>query len=309
MYHYVRPDEDIPPYYYHLSLSDFRAQLDFFEDKYGFVDRQAFIDLFNENSNNPGDGVVLTFDDGLLDHYKWVLPELNRRDLWGIFYVPTGPLVSGEVLDVHRIHALLGVYGGERVFQELGSLVENKMVPDKKIGEFREDTYMRQQNTEKTTLVKRILNYYVSYQYRSSLIDELVTALPAADMTSSDLYLNEKQLRALENAGMVIGSHSVTHKVLSKLRSDKQRSEIIDSFDYLDKVLDGLSIMTFCYPYGGYHTFTDETRRILNDIGCMFSFNVESCDIEKEDVESFPQALPRYDCNEFEHGDASGDIG
>ena len=59
--------------------------------------------------------MLLTFDDGLSDHYQYVLPELRRRGLWGIFYIPAGPYQSGRMLDVHCIHLLIGRYGGEKV--------------------------------------------------------------------------------------------------------------------------------------------------------------------------------------------------
>ena len=75
MYHYVRPDASNPPWYYHLDIEDFRAQLDYFEDEYGFVDRDAFLAAARGRADPP-EGVILTFDDGLRDHYKWVFPEL-----------------------------------------------------------------------------------------------------------------------------------------------------------------------------------------------------------------------------------------
>jgi peptidoglycan/xylan/chitin deacetylase (PgdA/CDA1 family) len=308
MYHYVRPHDHISPQYYYLDIDDFRAQLDYFDSEYGFVDRESFVGACTDGGDLP-DGVVLTFDDGLVDHYEWVLPELERRDLWGIFYVPTGPLMSGTPLDVHRIHALLGAYGGQRVLEELQPRVKEEMVPDERRDAFREETYNRQENKESTTLVKRTLNYFVSYEYRESLIDELVAALPATELTVSDLYMDENQLKALKEAGNIVGSHSVSHRVFSKLSHDDQRTEINESFEFLSNAIGGFSTKTFCYPYGGFHTFTNHTREVLSRAGCRFAFNVESRDIEPKDFEDSPQALPRYDCNEFKHGGASGGVG
>jgi hypothetical protein len=97
--------------------------------------------------------------------------------------------------------------------------------------------------------------------------------------------------------------------VFSKLDPLTQRREIATSFNDVESVVNGVDVQTFCYPHGGFHTFTDETVAILEDIGCEFCFNVESRDISQEDVDERPQALPRYDCNEFDHGDASGSLG
>jgi len=309
MYHYVRPSVRAPPNYYHLDVEDFGRQLDHFEAEYGFVDRETFLAAMRGERPVPDSGVVLTFDDGLVDHYEWVLPELRQRGLWGIFYVPTYPLRHGAVLGVHRIHTLLGEYGGKSVYDTLEPLITDEMIPDQKRADFREETYSRQENTEKTTLVKRILNYYVSYDHRTELLDALVERLPAADISWDELYMTRAQLRELQAAGNVIGSHSVSHRVFSKLDRGVQEREIASSFADIKAAVDGVDIRTFCYPYGGFHTFTDETVEILDAERCRFSFNVESRDITQDDVDDTPQALPRYDCNEFDHGDASGSLG
>ena len=64
-------------------------------------------------------------------------------------------------------------------------------------------------------------------------------------------------------------------------------------------------IKTFCYPYGGFHTFTNLTEDILRKEGVKFAFNVESRDIDLNDLQSRPLALPRYGCNEFTFGKAN----
>ena len=116
MYHYVRPAADGLPYFPYLSLADFERQLDDFASDYGFVDRDAFV-RWAEGGPAPA-GVLLTFDDGLRDHVDYVLPALQARGLFGLFYVSSGPAVTGRILDVHKVHLALGrlgVRGGHRM--------------------------------------------------------------------------------------------------------------------------------------------------------------------------------------------------
>ena len=61
------------------------------------------------------DGVLLTFDDGLRDHRDFVLPVLRERGLFGVFYVASGPAITGRILDVHKVHLVLGRMGGRAV--------------------------------------------------------------------------------------------------------------------------------------------------------------------------------------------------
>jgi peptidoglycan/xylan/chitin deacetylase (PgdA/CDA1 family) len=304
MYHYVRPGPEGLPYFRYLHLEDFRRQLDHLQDHFRLIDRAQFLAALDGGSV-PDDGAVLTFDDGLLDHHRHVLPELLRRGLWGIFYVPTGPLASGRVLDVHRIHILLGRHGGTVVMDLLSRIVEDRMLIDRSVKEFRELTYRNRVEDSDTTLAKRTLNYYIGYEWRETILDRLAEMLGRDLPGAGEWYMSREDLRALAAAGMLVGSHSVNHRVFAKLRSEEQRREIDESFRFLEEVTGLPPARTFCYPYGGFHTFTAETERLLSGAGCRFSFNVEPRDVTSKDLAERPQALPRYDCNQFPHGGAA----
>ncbi len=303
MYHYVRSEPDDLPYFRYLHLEDFRRQLDWLEETYGLVSRNDFENAMA--TREPVPGAVLTFDDGVHDHYHHVFPELKRRGLWGIFYVPTGIYQTRTLLDVHSIHLLIGRHGGVRALDALMAVVKDHMLVDKDNAAFRSKTYRGQDNDEATTEVKRILNYYISYEHRSSVLTELLTTLNGHRGIGFDgFYLNLEQIQEMANDGMVIGSHSVSHPVFSKLEVDDQWREIDQSFSFLEEVL-AEPVSTFCYPYGGFHNFTDDTRRLLKKRGCRFAFNVEPRDIAAQDLAKHPMALPRYDCNMLRFGHAS----
>ena len=121
MYHYVRPERADLPYFRYLHVEDFAAQLDWIEANFGFVSRPDFERTLA--TGQPAEGAVLTFDDGFADHFDHVFPELARRGLWGVFYVPTGVYDRAELLDVHRIHLLIGRHGGVAVLDHLVGLI------------------------------------------------------------------------------------------------------------------------------------------------------------------------------------------
>jgi hypothetical protein len=78
----------------------------------------------------------------------------------------------------------------------------------------------------------------------------------------------------------------------------------MQSFVRLADIL-GHPVTTFCYPYGGHHTFTADTVGLLKTAGATFCFNVDPRDVTVEDLTNRLQALPRYDCNMFPYGRAS----
>ena len=51
-----------------------------------------------------------------------------------------------------------------------------------------------------------------------------------------------------------------------------------------------------------FHSFSEKIEQYLNTKSVSFSLNVESRDIDHNDLKNRRQALPRFDCNEFDYG-------
>jgi len=304
MYHYVREYNSQLPFFRFLDTKNFEKQLDYFDSEYGFVTREEWSEVLNEKSlGNVKGKILLTFDDAMSCHYEYVFQVLKQRGLWGVFYVPTQPYQKSKILDVHRIHLLCGAFEGIKLLSILKENLDESMMPDNKIIDFPEQAYTRQENHEGVSEFKRILNYFVSDKYREGLIDAVALEL-GFEFNISNFYIPIDKLKEMHLGGNIIGSHSVSHPVMSKLSEVEQRSEIYDSFSFLNSI-GCVGTKTYCHPYGGFHTFNEATIDALNSNDVDFSFNVESRDICDEDIKSSIQFLPRYDCNLFPFGKAS----
>ena len=307
MYHYVRHKDKNFPNLFRLDFDLFKKQLDYFHKKYGFVSKESFINSIRNKELDEEDkqGVILTFDDGLICHYKNVVPELKKRGLWGIFYIPTFPFKENQILDVHRIHILISNCDPKDLYTYLQNKQIQKLFDMKKIDEFKRLTYLNQNNDKYSLIIKRILNYFIKYDKRKLVIDELFDKFIKDNFTIADFYLSVNNLKEMNTAGMIIGSHTENHLVMSKLSDEQQKYEIENSFNFLESKVGNLGIKSFCYPYGGFHTFNDKTQEILSKNDCEFSFNVEQRDISLDDLRYKVHELPRFDCNQFKYGNAS----
>jgi peptidoglycan/xylan/chitin deacetylase (PgdA/CDA1 family) len=301
MYHYVRNADPQFPYFSHLPFENFTRQVQYLAETFQLLGKDEFLE--SVASGTPRQGVVLTFDDGFRDHFDFVFPFLEKNDYWGIFYIPTGPYGGDRLLDVHRTHILLGKYGGAFIHKRISERLKVEMLNHAHVDEFRRLTYQRQKNDDDTLLVKRILNYFIHPSFRTPLLDDLMAELVPNEKDLKDgFYMRPEELRRLQDSGNIIGSHGVTHTVMSKLSVEDQENEITASFKTLESFTGGLPVHTFCYPYGGAHSFTAETEKLLSDHGCVFSFDVKSQDIDAAALVQRPQALPRYDTNQFQFG-------
>lgn len=304
MYHYVREFSDDYPNFRFLDVSNFRKQLQFFEEEYGFVEREEWLEYVSTGSMPGKQGkVLLTFDDAMSCHYKYVFPELLDRGLWGIFYVPTNPYKLGTMLNVHKIHLLCGRFEGHQLFDMASDLLTDEMIPDKKIKAFKNDTYKLQNNSRGVTEFKRLMNYFINYQYRGKILDLIASKLQYSFL-QENFYVPHGKLLEMEGEGMIIGSHSASHPVMSKLTYEQQFSEIQSSFSELSEAI-GCNLKTYCHPYGGQHDFNKNTIKALNACNIAYSFSVEPREINVNDFMLARHELPRYDCNYFMHGQAS----
>ncbi len=304
MYHYVRAYDPHHPHFRFLDIANFRKQLDHFEQTYGFAERDDWNGFVAGHGMGDSAGkVILTFDDAMRCHYDFAFPELRKRGLWGIFFVPTQPYTTGKLLDVHRIHLLCGALDGAQLLQRLLDVISDEMIPDQRRAEFRSGTYVTQDNIEGVSEVKRILNYFIDYRFREGVIDDLARHFDY-NFDVDRFYVAPAQLKEMSDAGMVIGSHTVSHPVMSKLPRDAQSTQITDSFAYLDAI-GCLDEKTYCHPYGGVHSYDTNTLQLLDEAGVAYSFDVAPRDIAPEDIITSRQCLPRHDCNAFPHGKAS----
>jgi peptidoglycan/xylan/chitin deacetylase (PgdA/CDA1 family) len=294
MYHYVREDDIDYPYFDHLNVSIFRKQLDYFSDNFGFLSKEEyFSSLSNGNIKN---GVVLTFDDGFKDHYKYVLPELKKRNIWGIFYVPTKIFSSKKILGVHRIQYLKGKYGAKEILDSALKIVTKKMLDEDTIEEFDKEIYSSKIYSEDEKKLRRLFNYYISYEYRDSILNKFMSKYFDEEKLHNELYLNIQEVKDIKNAGNIIGSHTVNHKVLSRLSYKEQESEIKKSLNFLKRKIGITEPYSFCYPYGYNASYNKDTIEILKNNG-VYDATIFDNKIQQLPINRYE--LSRLDCNQF----------
>jgi peptidoglycan/xylan/chitin deacetylase (PgdA/CDA1 family) len=95
---------------------------------------------------------------------------------------------------------------------------------------------------------------------------------------NSDIVpLDRSEIYILQDMGMEIGAHGVTHRVLPKLRYEEVLYEVAESKKYLEQLL-GKQVESFCYPKGKYSSMV---LRAVQQTGYLLgrttvSFNTET---------------------------------
>jgi len=92
-----------------LDIALFKEQLVYIKKHYNVISAYDLMDAIKSNSTSdlPPQSLLLTFDDGYIDHFTDVFPVLDREKLSGCFFPPAKCILESQVLDVNKIHFIL----------------------------------------------------------------------------------------------------------------------------------------------------------------------------------------------------------
>ena len=291
MYHYVRNFNPELPFFNFLSKKSFKNQIEFFN-------KNKILKYEKQFENNSAE-IVLTFDDDFKDHI-YVAEELKKKKVTGIFFISAYPLMEDKFLDVHKAHLINGKVGGEEALKALNDyLKKNKILNFIDKGEEKKfkHKYSKNVDTNEKKEFKKIINYYGSIKLKTKILDELMLKFKI-NIKPKEFYMSSDEIKYLSDMGMIIGSHAVSHNLLSRLNEDEQRNEIKNSKELIEDIIKKRCNF-FCFPYGGEDSYNSLTLKILKEFNYSYSFTVQSRDFDKEDLKTIPLELPRFDCIEF----------
>lgn len=80
---------------------------------------------------------------------------------------------------------------------------------------------------------------------------------PAGSFFTPHGFMTDRQINDLFQHGNEIGSHGVTHNSMSDLPLSDVRTEMANSKSALERMISGLTVKDFAYPFGGGNSQTD----------------------------------------------------
>lgn len=82
-----------------VAPEQFTAQLDYLKARgFNTITLQQLAAFFEQGAPLPPNPIVITIDDGWIDAYTFAFPELNKRNMVAVFFVPTNYATAGGEL-------------------------------------------------------------------------------------------------------------------------------------------------------------------------------------------------------------------
>jgi peptidoglycan/xylan/chitin deacetylase (PgdA/CDA1 family) len=185
-----------------------------------------------QHGNLPVRAAAITFDDGYADNHDVALPILQRQGLSATFFIAVGFLDGGRMFNDTVIETVrrCGQPALDLTLLGLGRHAVGSLA-------------------EKRQAIPVLLNQikYLPFAQRRETVDALAAI---AEVTlPDDLMMTRQQVKALHEAGMGIGAHTVRHPILARLEAKEAEQEIAGSREFLQALLSE-PVSLFAYPNG-----------------------------------------------------------
>lgn len=205
--------------------------------------------------------IMLSFDDGYLDNYQNVYPILKSHGVPGSFFLPTS-FIGKKFLPW---------------WDQIAYIIKNTKEKQIKInGLSQKETIIDLDKMNLNDVISRLFRLFLHPDVKDPdvLIElfEKACGLKRPVSSSGNEFMNWEQVKEMAGNGMAIGSHSHTHKILSKLSREQQYLELKTSRDVLNHHLN-VPIQALAYPVGTPETFTSETMEQAERAGYQTAFS------------------------------------
>jgi len=257
MYHRISNDPD----YLGLSVAPqyFDAQIGLLRRRTKVLPLGELVARLARKQGLDEDLAAITFDDGYRDNFEVALPILERHGVPATVFVTTG-FVDDAVLPV-----------GDRLWRAVEVLWTEP------------STFPRFTNTAITAAVRQTLAKPGSLETLRGLRQQLkvlpvdeteqvvatleqLTGVSKRESRPLPLMLTWHEVRVLAARGVEIGSHTVSHPILSRIPETAAVRELRESKQRLEDVT-GKPVMGFAYPNGQAADFSQAHVTALVELG------------------------------------------
>lgn len=239
-----------------ISESEFKIQVEHLIKHFKLISLGEVLD-FLESGKIPDNSILLTFDDGYRNIYKYAFPILKH------YRAPALIFCTGNTLEG-------GALWCDELFEAVLKTRLSSTVIDGEMFRFRN---MKDRLRVYESLILDLQGEN-SYQRREKL-GKIINGLKVNLEEKSSTYLKEDEIREMQEFGLEFGSHTMNHPLLGAIKDTKELEwEIAESIRVLEGIT-GRKCLSFAYPFGSENSYTDDCMRVLKDAGIRVAFTTK----------------------------------
>jgi peptidoglycan/xylan/chitin deacetylase (PgdA/CDA1 family) len=249
MYHRVVSEKELGRYYIqpgmYVKNSVFEMQMAFLKEHFEIVSFSEVLQLWQDNNLDKSKRYcVITFDDGWLDNYLYAYPILKKYNIPATIFLPTSYIGTTQWFWPDKMGFLLRSYYANNMQANQKEALKEY---------FKKYPWLITDNGKMTSQVIDIAIEKCKDLSDDEIeniimgLSKLLNALPPDDR----LLFDWKEVEEMSNHNISFGSHSLNHRILTKLSTAEIQKELVESQYMLGKMRIN-HVPVFCYPNGDY---------------------------------------------------------
>lgn len=253
MYHRVLKDDDeailsMQPGMY-VTESVFKNQMMFLTRHYQVISLLELLELWKNGEYSKDERYcIVTFDDGWLDNYLYAYPILKK------YKIPATIFITTSFIGTNRW------YWPEKLTYLLLNTKLRELDLSDRLEDIRDDVasyILTIINDEGDYVTSNKIDFIIETlkQYSEESINiALDRVYELLDISAPDerAVLNWDEIKEMSDNGILFGSHTCNHKILTGVPLSEAREELENSMCLL-KEKDLKYVPVFCYPNGNYN--------------------------------------------------------
>lgn len=276
----------------HIHYKIFRKQLKIIKNSNQVISMDDVVKMYDSSNHSKENLVAITFDDGFKNNFEIAAPILDDFNFKATFYITSGLIGTNKLFWVDQLENSINHYKKSNF----------KIVLNDEIFDFKTKTkfnkinalnfikkYCKQiENTEKNRVVEYVNNLCEGETFKTKNI-------------SNYEIMNWKDIKKInQEKNFIIGGHSLKHDLFSKIETESQLKQDIETSIELIQNKIGHKTTHYSYPEGQSIHFNKKTIKILkgNGIRCCPTA-IDGTNDGSEDLFSLKRIMPNFMGREF----------
>jgi peptidoglycan/xylan/chitin deacetylase (PgdA/CDA1 family) len=253
-----------------VTADVFRSHLKLLKKHYNVISPSEFLLWLRQGQTLPKRAMLLTCDDGLLNHLEVMLSILQEEEMECLFFV-TGSSLTDHPQMLWYVELYLMLMEAREQPQQL-------VLPGAVIPEISADRGQRRSVWLRLLKTLSQLDSVNRRQFMDEARAKLGLPPSWTNRYLDDPLLRQRfqmlrpaELKQLAGAGMTIGAHSLSHPALSEQSPELARAEISGCREALEQFL-GRPVWALAYPFGDPASVGAREYRMAEEAGydCAF---------------------------------------
>jgi len=258
--------EDYPfdPGLISATKEEFLIQMHEVKKHHTAVTIEQMIDYIDNKITLPKNAILITFDDGFSDNYYTAFEILDDLSIPATFFVTTDFIDSDETIWYERLAYF---------FSKIETLSIALPKIDSQV-DFESSVIERRKAYIKIVEKLKLVSNEIRLNTLSELYDFYGDPYNVADDKDKKLSqsMSWQQLKEMSEANMSIGSHSLSHPILSMLTKSELTDELNKSKSTIEKKLKA-EINSLAFPVGQDESYSSQVLNTTKESGYKIAFS------------------------------------